>query len=131
LQSELLHVLVNTASGGNLSFPGFYVQGSWFVTGETRPYRTASGTLGQVLPRQDVSLRNRTWGALELAARYSRIDLTEDEVRGGEMGVVMGGLNWYWGRYVRLMFNVGYADVDRSEDDGDMQIYQTRLQMQF
>ena len=85
----------------------------------------------QIKPQHKFSWKKQTWGAFELALRVSHLDLSNKEIRGGEMSVVMGGLNWYLNDYVRLMFNAGYADVTETEDTGDLIILQTRLQMQF
>ena len=86
---------------------------------------------GQIKPRQDFSWKNRTWGAFEAALRFSHTDLSNKEIRGGEMTIVMAGLNWYLSPYYRLMFNVGRADVQETDDTGDLLIFQTRLQVQF
>lgn len=57
--------------GGNLHYAGYYVLGSWIVTGETKEYEFDSGTFGGVKPKCK-------WGALELLARYSYVDLLDD-----------------------------------------------------
>ena len=115
----------------DLHFEGGYIYGSWFLTGESRPYRVQRGVFGQVKPRKDFSWKHRTWGAFELTARLSRLDLSNEQIRGGEMNIVMGGFNWYWNPYVRLMFNAGYADISDTDETGDLALLQTRVQMQF
>lgn len=50
---------------------GWYVQGSWLVTGESRNYDPVSGTVGKVNPR------NSKWGAWEVAFRYDVVNFDE------------------------------------------------------
>ena len=43
-QSEYIHNSVHQPGGADLSFGSFYAQGSYFLTGEHRPYRDSGGT---------------------------------------------------------------------------------------
>jgi len=56
---------VMSRSPGDPSFDGWYVTGSWVLTGETRPYDRKAGYARRVLP-------GGKWGAVELVARYGR-----------------------------------------------------------
>ncbi len=75
VQSEALHIKVTRNNGlptynGN----GQYIYGSWILTGESRPY--TAGTVGNVTPMHD-------YGAVELLARYSRLNLDNGSILGG------------------------------------------------
>nr|MBP9755233.1 porin [Phenylobacterium sp.] len=84
-------------------FNGWYAQGGWVLTGERRKYNagTAAFDAPGVDKRFDAS--KGQWGAWELAARYSTIDLNYAEnsliaanrVRGGEQDIWTLGLNWF------------------------------------
>jgi phosphate-selective porin OprO/OprP len=111
---------------------GEYISASWFLTGEQREYDKTAGSLASSLkPRADFSWNNKTWGAWELAARYSHLDLNSGVVRGGKMDIGTAGLNWYWDRYLRWQFNYGYATVSEGPSPGNLQIFQARLQMMY
>jgi phosphate-selective porin len=113
-------------------FWGGYVSAGYFLTGEQRGYDKNSGALvGTLQPNREFSWKNKTWGAWEVAARLSYLDLNSGTVAGGRMGIGMVGLNWYWNRYVRWQFNTGYASVHGGPTPGDLYIFQARLQTVF
>ena len=88
----------------NQSFTGFYVYGSYFLTGETRPFK--SGNFDRVKPK--TQLGKDGLGAFELAVRYDWLDLSETPVMarsGNEARSFTLGLNWYFNPYAKLMFN--------------------------
>jgi phosphate-selective porin OprO/OprP len=73
------------------------------------------------------------WGAFELGFRYSRLDLTDSDIKGGEQDDVTVGLNWYLNPAVRIMLNYVYADLDDRDNvpDGNTSILQSRFQVAF
>ena len=112
-------------------FNGYYLSGSWFLTGEERPYDKAAASVGHIKPRADFSWKNKTWGAWEMGLRYSRLNLNSGAIRGGDMGVINLGLNWYWSRYVRWQLNYEHAKVDEGPLPGTLHIIQGRLQLMY
>jgi phosphate-selective porin OprO/OprP len=98
------------------TFHGWDIGGSWIITGETRTYtpnglaETQAG-FGAPVPSRPFSLYGGSWGAWEVAARYSDTDLNWMGSRlavtntagtsnlagvlGGEQRVIDLGLNWY------------------------------------
>ena len=126
-QGEYLHAFVDGSPGGR--FPGLYVSASYLLTGETRPYDRDSAVFGQVLPARPLSLRARTFGAAECAARYSFLDLGDPPVAGGRMHVLSAGFNWYWNRYVRWQLGYELAFVDDGPLDGRLHVFQGRFQL--
>ncbi|MBS0362369.1 MAG: porin, partial [Proteobacteria bacterium] len=124
LQSEYERLKIeraNAASGvTDPSFQGWYVEGSWILTGERRRFNGATFAWDGPPVNRPFSWQDGTWGALEAAVRYSDIDLNyhagaagsapgADAVRGGDQRIWTGGLNWYPNSFVRLM--VDYQDV--------------------
>lgn len=115
------------------TYDGYYAFVSWFPTGERRPYDRTEGSFGRVIPK---SAR----GALELAVRYSTMDLNDAEagVFGGQEDILTFGVNWYVNANVRLMTNYLYvknddnAKGDRSYVRGDrFNVVQMRLGLMF
>jgi len=127
LQGEILHSWVDQTTGNNLDFGGYYVSASWFLTGESRPYDPKSGTLTRVSPRKDFDWKKKTWGAFEVAGRYSFTNLTDQNVQGGRLNMLMGGLNWYLTPHIRWYFNAGWGRVTGTAQVGNMAIFQMRF----
>ncbi len=117
---------------GDPRFHGWYVEGSWILTGETKTYSTVSvnnemATFNnpRIITPFDPSSGN--WGAWELAARYSDLDLNWHEgsagqtlaaspvggVRGGEEKIWTLGVNWYPNNNVLMRFNYLFVDVNK------------------
>jgi phosphate-selective porin OprO/OprP len=88
----------------NESFDGFYVYGSWFITGETRPFK--GGNFDRVKPF--TTFGQDGFGAIELALRYDRIDLSNTPVAaraGNKAQSWTLGLNWYLNPYAKILFD--------------------------
>ena len=129
-QSELLTARVGREAASTTHFWGGYLYASWFLTNDARNYDLGQG---QFSP-QKVSnpILKGGWGALELAARASYVDLQDSDVNGGREGNLSLGLNWYLNDKIRLSGNVvKVLNVDRpgSEFDGsDPTIWAVRAQ---
>ncbi|HHB12182.1 MAG TPA: hypothetical protein ENK62_03165 [Chromatiales bacterium] len=112
--------------GPDVDFDGWYVFASWVLTGEHRNYSAARGVFTGVRPRHKL-------GAWELAVRYSTLDLTDADVRGGRERNWTFGLNWYPNRNTRLMANFILVDTHPSRDgvSDDPYLFQARAQVNF
>lgn len=123
VQGEFLSSIVdlkNNRNATNSYFYGAYGYVSYFLTGENRNYSKSSGAFSGVTPKNNFSFKDGTWGAWEIAARYSYLDLNDKDARinGGILNDMTLGINWYLNRNFRMMLNyvhtnrngVGYAD---------------------
>lgn len=133
VQGEYLRTNVTRIGAPSASFDGAYVYGSWFVTGESRAYVPGIAEFGPLTPRAP-------HGAVELAVRYSTIDLNDAAagVLGGSGRNWTIAGNWYVDPRVRIMTNVVIVDHDQFADaDGDytgnddFRIWQVRFQYDF
>ncbi|MFC3070561.1 porin [Phenylobacterium soli] len=129
------------------SFSGWYLQGAWTLTGERHPWSSANGGFNGVKPAKPFSLEKRTWGAWELAGRYSVLDLNDKAgsagaaaplggVRGGEQKITTLGLNWYPNNVVRFLLDYQWVDVRRlsaagARLDSDVGVVSLRSQFAF
>ena len=132
LQAEYITSLVARMAGyDDLSFDGWYAFVSWFPTGESRKYFADEGIFGY----PDITSK---YGAVELAARYSTLDLNHGSVHGGKEQNVTFGVNWYISRRTRMMANYIFVfndenanDNGRIKGDDEPQIFQLRLQVRI
>ncbi|MDJ0806991.1 MAG: OprO/OprP family phosphate-selective porin [Gammaproteobacteria bacterium] len=125
LQGEYIRASVERDGGmPELDFNGWYIFGSWFLTGESRPYSASDGAFDRVIPRGE-------WGAWELALRYSTLDLDDRDVLGGEANSTTLGLNWYINPRIRIMANYIRVESEREGVSDDPDVFQLRSQLVF
>jgi len=131
LQGEHFWYDVQRRASANLpdpSFTGYYLQGSWILTGESRRYNVTTGSFQNPRPMVPFS-PNGGFGAWELAARYSRMDLNFEEgadgtaaipgsVRGGDQQVWTFGVNWFPNPNLKVMLDYLLIDVNRLNPAG-------------
>lgn len=136
------------------TFSGWYVEGSWILTGESRAYTATSltnetGGWGIPVPARPFALDAESWGAWELVTRFSSTDLnwhptqiavgtgTSQQlagVLGGKEDIFDVGVNWYLNRNVRMMTHFSFVSVEKgtaanlSRDSQDFNVLMTRLQ---
>jgi len=109
-------------------FYAYYGEVSYFVTGEQREYNGKRGTYLGVTPNNELFGEGGGYGAIELAARFSEIDLDSGQVQGGKLNTITGGVNWYFYKHVRLMANYTFANL---QGVGNADVVQFRLQFAF
>ncbi|MEO5625688.1 MAG: porin [Dokdonella sp.] len=119
----------NTAAKHSYSGDGFYVQGSWVLTGESRPYK--NGSVGNVRPMRD-------YGAFEVGVRYSELDLNDGLILGGKEHDITLGANWYLGQHFK--FQANYIMANSTKHFGapingdaavDPRVFELRAQIYF
>lgn len=139
LQGEYQKAMINGRGGNSsLSYPGYYAQATYVLTGEKRSYDQYSGTVGAV------SSINNPYGAWELAFRYGHVDLSDlpdegyDEVYTDKVGKQTDytlGLNWYVSENLRFMGNYSVAQADYVEsmdrEDASVKSMGVRAQVDF
>jgi phosphate-selective porin OprO and OprP len=134
LQAEYIGASVSgTDDGvGSPMFNSFYVQGSYFLTGEHRNYDRKKGAFKRVQPKRNFR-EDGGWGAWEVAARYSYLDLRAsglpDSAR--RLEDITLGVNWYINPNVRLMGNYIRSHVTGTDITGDADIFMLRMQVDF
>ncbi len=117
-----------SGSSSGATLDGFYIQGSYFLTGEHRNYSTAKGAFGRVKPKENFRFGEKGLGAWEIATRYSQIDLSDSGINGGKLKDVTVGLNWHLNPNTRIMWNYIRSTLDGV---GDSNLALMRLQVDF
>ena len=128
-QAEYMNAFVAQRDNPNPDFGGLYIYGSYFVTGEQRRYRQEYGAFEKPIPKNDFGWGEGSgWGAWELAARYSRLDLDSENVDGGTENDISGEVNWYLNPNAKIGMNYVWANL---ESVGDSNIIQGRFQLTY
>jgi phosphate-selective porin OprO/OprP len=135
-------------------FDGWYVEGSWVLTGEHKGYEASAmnnevGAFTMPKAVKPFSLSGHSWGAWELVARYSTLDLnfnlgkaaSANPIAGGVQRGTTIGVNWYLNQNIRLMLDDTMLQVERSSvttvgkinnlSGQNMNILAARAQFQF
>jgi len=131
VQAEYYLTHVESRAGGDPFFHGGYALVSYWLTGECRPLVRGSVRQVRICNPRDPCKEDSGWGGVELAARFTTVDLNDGPVQGGSMRNVALGLNWHLAARRRLMFNLIRAQVDDGIADAPIWIFQTRLQLEF
>ncbi|MDQ3731062.1 MAG: porin, partial [Pseudomonadota bacterium] len=119
------YMLADVSAADDVVFDGWYVEGGYFLTGESRPYSADEGRWRRVTPKG-------TYGAWQMALRYSSIDLSDGMIAGGKEDNVGVALNWYPTDYVRLSANyIEVVDHARQGFSDEPSIFQLRAQVAF
>jgi phosphate-selective porin OprO/OprP len=108
----------------NYFFSGGYVQLAYTLTGESRAYEKRLGRLSQYYFGPQGPFNNAwavrgddgrycfNWGAWEIAARYSYVNLNDgvgnNRIEGGVLNGWTFGLNWYLNTNLRFQFDYAY-----------------------
>ncbi len=115
------------------AYDGYYAYVSWFPTGDRRPYDRTAGEFGRIVPKH----RN---GAVEVAARYSQMDLNDPAaaIAGGLEKIVTLGANWYANANIRFMADYSFVNNDANargdrsyKTNDDFNVLQVRLSLMF
>jgi phosphate-selective porin OprO/OprP len=128
LQTELLLAQTDRPDASNGHFWGAYIQLTHMLTGEVRPYRRNNGLFGRIVPKHNLTTTGEGWGAFEIGARYSYLNLQDGEVRGGILNDVTLSLNWIPMPHVRFMTNYVHAHRNGL---GGANIFQMRLGIDY
>ena len=92
-----------------ISLGGAYGLIAFMVTGETRDYYVDEGEVGPI------EMPKHSWGALELAVRYSMCNLNDPNagIQGGKSNILTFGVNYYPVKTIKLMMNYAMVTLDQ------------------
>lgn len=128
VQGEYYHTEIERQLSGmkELNFGGYYVETGLFLTDDSVNYKASKGSYSRVTPTGGN-------GAWQIAARFSSLDLTDEDISGGEAESLTLGLNWFAAPNIRFSANyINILDVDGGPTDGDEpDAFTLRTQVEF
>ncbi len=110
------------ANRGTVYLQSAYAEVGYFLTGEHREYSRDAGAFTRVTPHNPVAWTRAGFtgfGAWQLAARYSYLDLNSKGVRGGEVHDMTLGLNWFLNPNMKFQANYFLAGRNAAGTAGD------------
>jgi phosphate-selective porin OprO/OprP len=131
-QSQYDKATINRGDNPDADFSSWYVNLGHFLTADSRNYSTKSGVFGRVNPTKPMGAGG--YGAWEIAARYSELDLNDANIQGGEVKNTTLGLNWYPNSWLKFMVNYIMVDGDehtKTAAGDDPEILLIRSQVEF
>jgi len=119
------NIPVSVAPGVSPTYNGWYVDASWFITGEMRNYEADEGVFGRTKVKNPVFGGSGGWGAWQIAGRYDVLDVGDDAqainastapnavmcTECGAQETWLIGLNWWLTDYTALKFNVNQSEI--------------------
>lgn len=127
IQAEYLTASV-TAVNYQYNFSSYYGELSYFITGESRNYQGSYDGFGRIKPKRNFGGAQKGPGAVEVALRYSRTDLTDEVIIAEVQSEFALGINWYLNPVTRLMVNYARTHI---ENKGNLDVVQARFQIDF
>jgi phosphate-selective porin OprO and OprP len=126
-QGEYQILNINRRTGEDLTFDGWYLMGSYLLTGESRQYKFEDGIFQN--PKPSGVFGKGGWGAWELLVRYSNLDLFDTDLATcnlataanncGEEDNLTAGINWYPNQNLKFMANwIQVLDFEGGRFDG-------------
>jgi phosphate-selective porin OprO/OprP len=151
-QAEYMATGVNQIGGPNLFYDGYYIQGGYFLTGESLAYDKTFGVFNGCNPFSEFFSLGRGcgicgWGAWELTGRWSYANLFDPNAipvppfqvaalpnspNPGSLNDLTLGVNWYWNSQTKVQFNYIHAMLN-SQFNGNStaDFYAMRFQVAF
>jgi phosphate-selective porin OprO/OprP len=154
ITSEYMGTVVNSVVG-QIFYQGAYIQAGYRLTGEHRVYDKNTGTLGRLTPFTEfIPLGDdgvRGWGAWEVAARWSFVDLRNpnsldghyynaatntftgtSKAGNGILNDTTVGLTWFLNRHFKVQFNWIHAMLNNTAKGGSTaDLFVNRVQVDF
>jgi phosphate-selective porin OprO/OprP len=132
-QTEYLRVDVSGRGYTDEALDGYYGYATYFLTGESRNYKTKSGNWDRIKPNRNFDMKGGL-GAWELATGYDYMNLNSGVIKGGRAATAKVGINWYPNSHTRVMANyVKALDIKTNNvyNNADFDIIETRVQLDW
>ncbi len=120
---EYTHNWTKTPTGQE-QFKGYYVTGSYIISGEQRPYDMKAAYARRVKPDGKA-------GAFEIVSRFGRVNLNSRNVSGGINTIYSFGLNWWATQHWKSGLFYTISNLDKNDYIGVTNTFQWRVQWVF
>jgi phosphate-selective porin OprO/OprP len=125
--SEIMEHNFYSNQSENHQFVGGNFLISYFFTGAQRPYNTVGNIFGFIPVKKSVFKGGL--GEIEGVLNFSTFDLNNRSIQGGQFTRITPMVNWYLTKTLRVEFIYGYGILKRYNLTGNVQFFETRLQI--
>jgi phosphate-selective porin OprO and OprP len=138
-QTEYLRTDISGQGYSSTAFDGYYGYMTYFLTGESRNYKTKTASWDRIKPNRNFDLKGGM-GAWEIATGYDYLNLNSGPIFGGRASTAKVGINWYLNSHTRFMANyikaldintAGSAAAVKAYNNADFDIIETRVQLDW
>ena len=140
MQGEYIQTNVAGTGYDNAVLDGYYGYATYFLTGESRNYKSKTGAWDRIKPNRNFDMKGG-WGAWEIASGYDYMNLNSGGVKGGQASTVKFGINWYPHSHLRVMtdyvhvLNINTSGVtnttSKAWNDSSLDMVETRFQVDW
>ncbi|MEZ5691430.1 MAG: porin [Rickettsiales bacterium] len=133
MQGEYVNNSIKRKSASDINLNGYYIEAYYYLTGENNNYITKSAKFDRVNPNNPFGISENGWGAWQLMARYSSLDLTDKNITGGKLRDTTLGIKWLPNSNTMVSANYIISDTDNKAvtPNDDPQIWILRTQFDF
>ena len=100
--ADNVHINGKAKGASTKHFYGIYAQAGYLLFGGRQHYDAGGAKYTRITP-------GRSWGDVELCARFDRLDLDSQGVYGGAANAWTAGLNYYVNPNIKMMLNYQYV----------------------
>lgn len=139
-QAEYIQTNISGTGYNDETLNGYYGYMSYFLTGESRAYKSKTGAWDRLKPARNFDMKGG-WGAWEIATGYDAINLNSGLIQGGRASTAKVGINWYPNSHVRVMANYVHAlDINTASvtsatakafNNANLDLIETRVQLDW
>ncbi|HYZ64174.1 MAG TPA: porin [Acetobacteraceae bacterium] len=121
------HLGVDVTRDRNRNFDGWYVLAAVPVLGPPREHLVTSATWRRPIPDGWINPAAGNWGAIEVAGRYSTVNLNDAPTQGGRQSIWTFGANWYLSPALKIVANFETGSVHLNTGNRDFKGWGLRL----
>lgn len=134
LTSEYYNLIVNTKTNSRINrknFYGWYITAAYTLVGEPRAWKSTSASFTSPSCDQKVPTFCHGTGVIELATRFSQMDLESSDVSGGKQNIWSVNINWYPLDIIRISMDYSHTKYYQKENYRDSDSILSMFQVYF
>lgn len=133
-QGEAYDILINSSMGSDfqkMNFHGWYGQLGYTINGSPRAWKARSAAFSSPSCNTNQTVLCNGYGVLEVAARYSEVDLQAGQVEGGNQQTGTLVMNWWPTSILRMTLQYEYGQITGGNNPERFHAIMSLFQVKF